>query len=243
VPTQDNGRPYATNDIIHRNIVVYGAQGHGKSEFIRAFAEKLIEKYGESQAITILSRNFPTLISAVGSVKVPVQCYVWEDASLKKQKDEELSAFFNVRHIYAARTGIYKGVIITANVTHDLFAIKKKMRSSVDGIFFRSLPDDDYDRRIAKDILGEDVYNKFAVMVKERDKNPQLMGYTAYNIKGERGFVCWDLAKQNYVLDVDTALPIKTSNSTSSVMKVIGIMLIVAMVWVIIAYVLVYGVP
>jgi hypothetical protein len=130
--------------------------------------------------------------------------YVWEDASLKRQKDEELAAFFNVRHIYSARTGIYKGVLITANVTHDLFAIKKKIRSSVDCIFFRSLPSDDYDKRIAKDILGEDNYSKFADIIKKRDSDPSLMGITYYNIRGEVGFVNWDLAKQDYILDVDT---------------------------------------
>jgi hypothetical protein len=133
-----------------------------------------------------------------------VQMFVWEDASLKPQRDAELAAFFNVRHIYSARTGIYKGVLITANVTHDLFAIKKKIRSSVDGIFFRSLPTDDYDKRIARDILGEDNYNRFADIIRRRDSDPSLMGITYYNIRGEVGFVNWDLAKQDYVIDVDT---------------------------------------
>src|SRR5438477_584073 len=88
-------KSYVTNDVLHRNILVYGAQGQGKSEFIRALAEKLAEKY-PNESVSILSRYFPKLINAVGVVpNKPIQMYVWEDATLKKQKDNELAAFFN----------------------------------------------------------------------------------------------------------------------------------------------------
>src|SRR5437899_7392882 len=99
VPNGNNNRPYNTNDILHRNIVVYGAQASGKTEFNRALAEKYVEKYGEDEVAALLSRLFPRLIKSVGAVRDrPVQLFVWEDASLKKQRDEELAAFFNVRH-------------------------------------------------------------------------------------------------------------------------------------------------
>src|SRR5436853_7774130 len=154
IPNGNNNRPYKTNDIIHRNVLVFSAQGQGKSEFCRALAEKYVERYGKDNVAALLSRLFPRLIKSVGAVRDrPVQLFIWEDASLKKQRDEELAAFFNVRHIYQARTGQNKAVLITINNTHDLFAIKKKLRSSVYAIFFRGLHTDDYDIRIAKAYL------------------------------------------------------------------------------------------
>ena len=201
---QPKARPYETNDIMHRNIVIFGAQASGKSEFIRCLAEKFAEKYGSNKTITILSRFFPRLISSIGLIKVPVQMYVWGDSTLKKQKDDELAAFFNIRNLYWAKTGIREGYLITVNNMHDLFGIKKKMRSSVDAIFFRSLPTNKYDIRVAQDYLGEDKYNEFLDIIKRRDSEPKLKSITYYNIRGDVGRVEWDLAKNNHVIDIDT---------------------------------------
>ena len=196
---------YQTNDIKYKNLIVFGYQGSGKTEFCRILAEKMAEKYTSQKAVTILSRFFPQLIRSVGLVKVPVQTYVWEDSSLKRQSPEELAAFFNVRHIYAARTGLYNGIITTISNVHDLYAVNKKLRSTRDGIFFRSLPTNEFDKRAAKNFLGEDKFKEFEDIIKRRETDPKLMGITYYNIHGEIGRVDWDLAKKNYLIDIDPA--------------------------------------
>jgi len=201
---QPRTRDYITNDIIHRNILVFGAQASGKTEFVRCLAEKYVEKYGAGKATTILSRFFPRLIKMIGMIKSPVQLYVWEDSTLKKIKLEEIAAFFNVRNLYWSKTGINEGIIITINNVHDLFALKKQMRSSVDALFFRGLPTNKYDMKAAKDWLGEDKFNEFLDIIKRRDKEPKLKAFTYYNIRGEVGRVEWDLAKNNHVLDLDS---------------------------------------
>jgi len=214
---QPRTRAYETNDIMHRNIIVYGSQASGKTEFIRGFAEKLIEKYGKDKAVTILSRFFPKLIRSIGLIKTPVQMYVWEDSTLKKQRDEEFAAFFNIRNLYWARTGVKEGYLITVNNMHDLFGIKKKLRSSVDGIFFRSLPTNKYDISVAKDYLGEDKFNEFADIIKRRDKEPKLKAITYYNIRGEVGRLEWDLAKNNHIFDMDTRKDILSQFGSSHI--------------------------
>lgn len=44
VPTEN--RPYESNAIVWRNVLIYGSQGSGKSETVRAIVEKAVEKYG-----------------------------------------------------------------------------------------------------------------------------------------------------------------------------------------------------
>src|SRR5947208_6204751 len=82
-PVVNLDKGYITNDIKYRNIMVVGGQGTGKSEFCRAFAEKVAERYGADKSANILSRFFPKLMASVGLVNVPVQVYYWEDSTLK----------------------------------------------------------------------------------------------------------------------------------------------------------------
>ena len=100
---------------------------------------------------------------------------------------------------------------------HDLFGIKKKLRSSVDGIFFRSLPTNKYDISVAKDYLGEDKFNEFADIIKRRDKEPKLKAITYYNIRGEVGRLEWDLAKNNHIFDMDTRKDILSQFGSSHI--------------------------
>jgi len=237
-----NNRSYKTNDIVHRNIIVYGAQASGKTEFIRAYSEKLAEKYGAKQTLNIKSRFFPRLIKSVGVWPRAVNHFNWEDSTLKKQKDEELAAFYNVRNLYWSKTGINKGIIITSSNVHDLFGIKKQLRSSVDATFFRSLPTDRYDVGVAKDMLGENNFDTFNNIIKRRDAEPKLKSITYYNIRGETGFVDWDLAKNNHVIDLDPKQDVLTVSRPAPLwgrMFVNGLLIAVIIIAVAMTYVII----
>ena len=78
------------------------------------------------------------------------------------------------------------------------------MNLSLDRSAKQSLPNNEYDARIAKSLIGEDNYKVFQEVIKNRDTDPKLKSITYYNIRGETGFLDWGLARKNYLIDIDT---------------------------------------
>src|SRR5207245_6192720 len=123
-----------------------------------------------------------------------------------------------------------------------LFGIKKQLRSSVDATFFRSLPTDRYDVGVAKDMLGENNFDTFNNIIKRRDAEPKLKSITYYNIRGETGFVDWDLAKNNHVIDLDPKQDVLTVSRPAPLwgrMFVNGLLIAVIIIAVAMTYVII----
>jgi len=136
------------NTVIHRNMVVYGAQGMGKTEFLKYLAYEATERYGKDK-VEAVQGHIDDLVTAVGYLPHPVKLLFADDLTGKKCK--RMSEFFTIGHKFYMNSGF----ILTALVIHDFFAIPKPYRNFFNYLVVLNTPTNDYDYNWLKRRVGE----------------------------------------------------------------------------------------
>lgn len=184
------------NAIEQRHIMIYGGAGSGKTNTLMYIGECLKKFYRDLNVnIAWADADLEALFEQITDAQVQLLCC--EDMTRIKQPEEAIHKYFTIRHLVAEKTGRRWGLVVTAFTTHDLFGIQpKSLRTNVDLTIFLETPSDIYDIRIAKEMLGEDLFNQLKEYEKMNGK-----GYAAYVIKWDRGIVFIPKATVNFITE------------------------------------------
>ena len=98
---------------------------------------------------------------------------VGSDLTLAKIPKSHINSFFQVRHLIQARSGVSKGIVITALETHTLFGIDKNLRTSF-CMFIKSIPTNPHDRSLLKRYIDPILMNHFE---RSQAPHPELAIY------------------------------------------------------------------
>lgn len=196
---------YLTNNIIHRNVVIYGKPGSGKTEVVRACTEKAIEQYGAKNVNASLVHNGElNVLMEYGLDNKPVQLLFADNVTLVKPKKVDIQNFFKIRHYYRMLTGKCNALIVTFLAAHRFHGINISLRTDFDLLLARNSPTNPWDHNIMKRFLGEDGISLMEVLEEERESRRNLYRFSVFYSKREKGLLELSLARRNYLKELDS---------------------------------------
>ncbi len=139
------------NAIEYHNLLIIGEQGSGKTTLARTLALALKQRYGDSSTFCgIQVGGLGALLEYGTRVHGSVWFLVGEDLTLSRIPRQFVSAFFQVRSLIMARTGLNRGLVVTAFNSHTLFGIERNLRTTFNMLILKSIPANPYDRGLLK---------------------------------------------------------------------------------------------
>jgi len=134
-------------------IVQYGKQGSGKSEFAHWIYAQAIEKYGGDNVEGWISKgDLKALLELPFQKPVIILCN--DDATLEKLDAETVQVLTRIRHICQERTGMDTGLVIVIVGLHRFHASNPLMRTNMDVLVVRTPPANLYDRDVIRQYVG-----------------------------------------------------------------------------------------
>lgn len=191
---------YTTNDIMQKQIFVYGKQGSGKTELMRVIADYLAEKYGEENINVRVSTGDLGILIREGLEDKLVNFLICDDATLEKIPRQTLVDFFRIRHLLKERTGRNNGLVVTAIISHRFHGVKApELKTDMDLFLIKNSASNPYDHDVLKRFVGEELLENLKTYEAQRDFKPELKGMTiAYHLN-EKFMTNFPLAVHNYL--------------------------------------------
>ena len=150
------------NAIEYRSILIIGEQGSGKTTLARSFAYGLGQRYGNANVLFALQvAGIAELLNYATRQPSSVWLLVGEDLTVSKIPKPTLAEFFQVRTLIMARTGLQRGLVVTAFNSHTLFGIERNLRTAFQMLILKSMPTNPYDRGLLKRYFAPELLDWF----------------------------------------------------------------------------------
>jgi len=198
----DSSKPYDSNNIIFRNILIYAGIGQGKTELVRTMGEVLVNKYGLKNTNLLRSEDgrLDLLISNLDSKLI--QLLFADDLTSRKIDRSTLRDYLRVRHIWKNKTKRTTGLILSILNVHRFFNTSPLLRSNLDAIIFKNSSTSPFDFHTLKRFIGTEALDDLNIIEANRLINPELRKYSVFLAKGEKGLLYSPLANRDYFKDV-----------------------------------------
>jgi len=175
----------AADTPLYENVIIYGAQGMGKTTTWRYLVAKAREKYGPNRVNAVYSEDIEALLKYGLKSGKPIQILVAEDVTLSDPPDEAYKEFFTLRH--KLDTG--KGLVITISTVHDFFCLKKFVRTYFQFLLLNNAPTNQYDYYRIRQYVGKDMLEQLYELTKLKHYDHDAKAYVGYWFLGTKGFI------------------------------------------------------
>lgn len=194
---------YDINSIIMQVVELYGKQGSGKTEFVRRTTELAVEKYGIENVNCVFS-NHGSLhyLQRYALDDKMIQILFCDNLTLKKVSKQALADFFEIRHIWKARTGRSIGYILVFLGVHRFHGSPVELRTNLDALVCKNSPSSPFDFNVIKKFISANGVKDMEMLERERKNDPSLKRFSVFWRKGERGLLSLRMAKCNYMEEV-----------------------------------------
>jgi len=194
---------YPTNNVIFRNIVLYGYQGSGKTSSVRRIVYEAVKKYGQGNVNARMSEDGDLgALLRWGLRPVLVNILFSDNTTLRKIPREELMRYFRIRHIYRERFGLDNGYILSLIALHRFHSIPPELRTTIDGLLIKDSSMNPYDRSVLKRFIGEDNLRLLETLSIEREKYPDLKSIGIFVGRTFSGLVSLPLPRKDFLRPV-----------------------------------------
>jgi len=204
--------PKISGDIC-RNVIVYGAQGMGRTEFLKYMVKEAYDRYGREKVYARVG-HVDALVDTMRWILVskPVRLLLVDDFPAKKCK--HIGEFFTARYGQDGEGGL----TVRALVTHDLFAIPSAYRNYFDFMVVLSTPVNDYDYNWLERRVG-----KKNMVILERLTSFKFMGQKKewkmfWTLGGHKGFFTTPIVKD---IDLPLLRPTETPSASDNVSRIL----------------------
>jgi len=127
----------------HRNIVIYGRAGSGKTTLANAIVHHILDRYGGDNVNIVYALEIGEWYDAIDDR--PVQVLIWEDATFGEMTKEEKRQYVRLRQILRDR-GVHRGIVLTIVICHRLWNVPIIVRNNIDMFCVLSMPFLPFDR-------------------------------------------------------------------------------------------------
>jgi len=188
-----------SNNIIFRNILIFGGQGAGKTSIVNYIAYKAKKKYGSQLSAKISEDGDLKALMDYGLEPKLVNILFSDNLTLRPLKKNTLMEYFRIRHRFKKRFNLNNGYILSIMGVHRIHNIPVELRTNIDGIIIKDSSINPYDRSILKRFIGETSLQILDLIALGRDERPELRDYSFFVGRGISGLLSFPLVKKNYL--------------------------------------------
>jgi len=169
---------YHVNSILFKSVLIYGHQGAGKTEMVRAFTEEAVKRYGQENvnAKWVSKGKYLSSLMDLGLDNKLVQILFCDNATLSRIPNDVLEEYFSIRHKWYEKTQRPYGYILSFISAHRFHGVNLSLRTDNDVIIAMNAPSNPYDRNVIRKYIGS-----FGIQ--------KLDEWDRKNMKGNA--VCW----------------------------------------------------
>jgi Cdc6-like AAA superfamily ATPase len=192
-----------TNDVRHIQGLCLGRPGSGKSTLAHSIAETIVKKYGNDNSACHWSRADLHILLQHGLKDKLVNFLFLDDLTLAEIDSEDMSQYFQIRHLLKQKTGRRNGLVITLIGLHRLHAIPPSLRTNFDFLLFKSAPTNKYDRDFVKEYIGVEGIDLLDKLDLQRYKQKELFELGVIWLKGMgNGMIISKMPVNNYMTEL-----------------------------------------
>jgi len=191
---------YDVNNVIFKNIIIFGFQGSGKTVTVNSIAGQAVKKYGPENVNARVSEDGdlgalirwslrPTLVNLLFS----------DNTTLRKLDRQELMDYFRVRHIFKNRFGLSNGYILSIISLHRFHSVPIELRTTIDGILAKNSSMNPYDKNILQRFIGPESLEFLEKITGEAERKPSLKRFSIFKGRNIFGLVSLPIAKKDYL--------------------------------------------
>ncbi len=141
-------RNWGDNAIVHKKLLVVGAQGKGKTTFMQSHA-LAVRDFANAQFFGAIER---ASVRAILTDAVREPSTVWyfasDDLTLAWIDAMDVNSWYQIRHLIAKHTGLRRGLVVTAMGVHRFHGLDVNLGSEFEQLWVKSLPDRPHDRSV-----------------------------------------------------------------------------------------------
>ena len=193
---------YPINSIRFRNLVIFGEQGIGKTETVRAIIEKAVEYYGQENVHAIIAESGKldwVLDYGLNNRKL-VQILFIDNITLVENPESIYQRFFKIRHEWLGWTDRPYGYIITILGSHRFHGVPMEVRTNLNAVIIMNDTMNPYDHALIKRYVSDDGIKDLEELEHTRYKVPGNTGISLFKIRsGVLGLLNLGMAKKNYM--------------------------------------------
>jgi len=190
---------YKSNNIIFRNLLIFGGQGAGKTTTVNYIAYQARKKYRSLVNARISEDGDLEALMEYGLRPTLVNILFSDNLTLRPLKKKTLMEYFRIRHLFKERFNLNNGYILSIMGVHRIHNIPVELRTNIDGIIIKDSSINPYDRSILKRFIGEASLNILDLIARGRDERPELRDYSFFVGRGISGLLSFPLVKENFL--------------------------------------------
>jgi len=195
---------YRTNNVIFKNVIIFGFQGSGKTSTANAIARLAIRKYKARNVNAVISEDGDLeALMCFGLSPKPVNILFADNLTLRKLDDQVLREYFRIRHRYQQAFNKDNGYILSLLGLHRFHSTHVELRTNMDALIVKDSSLNPYDRGILKRMIGDTYLQLLDKLAKEKLRNPKLKGVSVFYTKTRVGLIKLPLPRKSYLRRLD----------------------------------------
>ncbi len=141
-------RRWGDNAIVHRKLLVVGAQAKGKTTFLQSHALAVRDTMNRQFFGAVEDAGVSAILNDAVKEPSTVWYFAADNLTLAQLDPLDVNSWYQIRHGISRHTGLRSGLVVTAMGVHRFHGLDVNLGSEFDQLWVKSLPDRPHDRAV-----------------------------------------------------------------------------------------------